>query len=150
MSPSTSIPSKNVFEIGDYSTTLITVEQKTCSRNNNNASTPPKPLLICSPLEEGVFPVLLFLHGYLLYNSFYSHLLQHIASHGFIVVAPQVTYATLLSPSVFFFIFFFGFNDVYRVVAWRSCYFLLLYLLSSVNVDSYTTLGCTYHKRKEF
>ncbi|KAG6428026.1 hypothetical protein SASPL_112274 [Salvia splendens] len=89
MSPSTSIPSTNVFEIGNYTTTLIRAEPSVCNRNKNS-NTPPKPVLICSPIEEGVFPVLLFLHGYLLYNSFYSLLLQHIASHGFIVVAPQL------------------------------------------------------------
>ena len=51
---------------------------------------PPKPLLVAYPADAGEFPVLFFLHGYLLYNSFYSDLIRHIASHGFIVVAPQV------------------------------------------------------------
>ncbi|XP_078430941.1 chlorophyllase-2-like isoform X1 [Wolffia australiana] len=51
---------------------------------------PPKPLLVASPTDEGEFPLLLFLHGYLLYNSFYTQLISHVASHGFIVVAPQL------------------------------------------------------------
>ncbi|KAH6821617.1 chlorophyllase 2 [Perilla frutescens var. hirtella] len=93
MSPSsTATPtsaSTNIFENGNYTTTLTKVEQSICNRSNN-ASSPPRPLLICSPTEEGCFPVLLFLHGYLLSNSFYSQLLQHISSHGFIVVAPQL------------------------------------------------------------
>ncbi|KAL8531046.1 hypothetical protein ACS0TY_007890 [Phlomoides rotata] len=81
--------STNVFQIGFYITKLIKIEPKICNKKING-SDPPRPLLICSPSERGVFPVLLFLHGYLLYNSFYSQLLQHIASHGFIVVAPQL------------------------------------------------------------
>lgn len=104
MSPSTAIPtspSSNVFEIGNYTTTLIKVDQKSCRNRNTNASTPPRPLLICSPSEEGVFPVLLFLHGYLLYNSFYSQLLHHIASHGFVVVAPQVNNSCSTFPFIF-------------------------------------------------
>jgi chlorophyllase len=51
---------------------------------------PPKPLLVAAPREDGEYPVLLFLHGYLAVNSFYSQLFQHVASHGFIVVGPQV------------------------------------------------------------
>ncbi|EPS63536.1 hypothetical protein M569_11246, partial [Genlisea aurea] len=51
---------------------------------------PPRPLLIFTPTDSGFFPVLIFLHGFLLYNSFYSQLLHHVASHGFIVVAPQL------------------------------------------------------------
>ncbi|OIW21200.1 hypothetical protein TanjilG_30801 [Lupinus angustifolius] len=54
------------------------------------AISPPKPLLIANPVEAGLFPILLFLHGFLLENSFYSQLMQHIASHGFIVIAPQL------------------------------------------------------------
>ncbi|KAG9129727.1 hypothetical protein Leryth_015436 [Lithospermum erythrorhizon] len=86
ISPSTSI--NNVFHIGPFATKVKQV------MNNDEPSLcvppPPKPLLIGMPLEDGLFPVLMFLHGYLLYNSFYSQLIHHIASHGFIVVAPQL------------------------------------------------------------
>ncbi|PIM98058.1 Chlorophyllase [Handroanthus impetiginosus] len=89
MTSSTTIPtSTNVFDIGNYVTKLIKVEPQTS--NENTSSSPPRPLIICSPSEPGLFPVLIFLHGYLLYNSFYSQLIRHIASHGFIVVAPQL------------------------------------------------------------
>ncbi|KAL3626323.1 Chlorophyllase-2 [Castilleja foliolosa] len=91
MESSTSTPSasSNVFAIGKYPTNLIKIEQNTCS-SNDSALYPPKQLLVSTPLEAGFYPVLLFLHGYLLYNSFYSQLIQHVASHGFIVVAPQL------------------------------------------------------------
>ncbi|KAL3507788.1 hypothetical protein ACH5RR_033170 [Cinchona calisaya] len=78
----------NVFGVGKYISKLLKVDQQQMS--NDNSSYPPKPLLIATPSEAGVFPVLLFIHGYLLYNSFYSQLVQHIASHGFIVIAPQL------------------------------------------------------------
>ncbi|KAK6117203.1 hypothetical protein DH2020_049082 [Rehmannia glutinosa] len=81
--------SSNVFATGNYTTHLIKVEPPKCT-GNNVSNCPPKPLLISTPSETGLFPVLLFLHGYLLYNSFYSQLIQHIASHGFIVIAPQL------------------------------------------------------------
>lgn len=85
--------STNVFGMGKFMTKLLKVDQKETSSSNTNSpllSPPPKPLLIGTPSESGVFPVLVLIHGYLLYNSFYSQLVQHISSHGFIVVAPQV------------------------------------------------------------
>ncbi|XP_075506840.1 chlorophyllase-2-like [Primulina tabacum] len=90
--PTISTPaSTNIFSLGKYPTNFITIESRTCGFSSKvSPFSPPKPLLICSPTETGEFPVLLLLHGYLLYNSFYSQLIQHIASHGFIVVAPQL------------------------------------------------------------
>ncbi|XP_027117367.1 uncharacterized protein [Coffea arabica] len=83
--------SRNVFGVGKYISKLLKVEQQTSIGNALlGFARPPKPLLIGIPSEAGVFPVLLFIHGYLLYNSFYSQLVQHIASHGFIVIAPQL------------------------------------------------------------
>ncbi|KAJ6431490.1 hypothetical protein OIU84_018882 [Salix udensis] len=93
-SSATATVTTNVFEAGKYTTVLQKVESRTtcCPANTSPPPPvpPPKPLLIVMPCEAGEFPLLVFLHGYLLYNSFYSQLLQHIASHGFIVIAPQV------------------------------------------------------------
>ncbi|XP_019165169.1 PREDICTED: chlorophyllase-2, chloroplastic-like [Ipomoea nil] len=75
----------SVFGVGKYTTQLLTVEP-----NKATPNAPPKPLLIATPTETGDFPVLMFLPGYMILNSFYSQLLQHIASHGFIAVAPQL------------------------------------------------------------
>lgn len=52
---------------------------------------PPKPLLIAHPTEGGLYPTLIFLHGFTLKNFMYRELLHHVASHGFIVVVPQVS-----------------------------------------------------------
>ncbi|KAL2463869.1 Chlorophyllase-2 [Forsythia ovata] len=90
---SSSSSSKNVFDIGNHLIKLIKIEPK-ISNKSGSVCFPPKPLLIGTPSESGVFPVLILLHGYLLYNSFYSQLIKHIASHGFIVVAPQLYIVT--------------------------------------------------------
>ncbi|KAG8370917.1 hypothetical protein BUALT_Bualt13G0033200 [Buddleja alternifolia] len=39
--------------------------------------------------HQTIFPVLLFCHGFMLANTCYTDLLKHIASHGYIVVAPK-------------------------------------------------------------
>ncbi|XP_058728367.1 chlorophyllase-2-like [Vicia villosa] len=84
----------NVFETGKYTTQLQTVDS--CSYKQH--APPPKSLLIATPIEGGKFPILLFLHGYVLSNSFYSQLIQHVASHGFIVIAPQLY--TVAGPDI--------------------------------------------------
>ncbi|KAJ4727417.1 Chlorophyllase [Melia azedarach] len=73
-----------VFTKGTYSTKNITVE------TSSNTSSPPKPLFIVTPVEKGIYKVILFLHGTSLSNKSYSCLFEHMASHGFIVVAPQL------------------------------------------------------------
>lgn len=85
----------NVFETGNYTTKLLRVDS--CSRTQQYVP-PPKSLLIATPIEGGDFPLLLFLHGYLLLNSFYSQLIEHVASHGFIVIAPQLY--TVAGPDI--------------------------------------------------
>ncbi|KAJ1431539.1 Chlorophyllase [Sesbania bispinosa] len=59
----------NVFDTGNYTTQLQRVESCSCTHN----VPPPKSLLIATPVEAGEF----------------SLLIQHVASHGFIVIAPQ-------------------------------------------------------------
>ncbi|MFT6629327.1 MAG: chlorophyllase [Flavobacteriales bacterium] len=57
----------------------------------------PVPFLILVPLGDGPYPVIVFQHGFLLANAYYSELLGHLASHGFVVIAPQM-YASSLIP----------------------------------------------------
>ncbi|KAI3461088.1 hypothetical protein Pfo_017751 [Paulownia fortunei] len=74
--------SSDVFETGKYEVTTITVK-------TSHSSRPPGELFIVAPVTKGTYPVLLFCHGFMLANTWYTNLLQHIASHGYIVVAPK-------------------------------------------------------------
>lgn len=87
-----SVTGGGVFKVGKYVTVLLRVIPESPASSSSPSVPPPKPLLIATPSDEGEFPLLVFLHGYLLYNSFYSQLILHIASHGFIVIAPQVSF----------------------------------------------------------
>lgn len=48
------------------------------------------PLLILAPQTAGNYPVVVFQHGFMTRNEAYRQLLSHLASHGFVVVAPQM------------------------------------------------------------
>lgn len=78
----------SVFDEGNFPVKFITEETPFSSCFDSSA--PPKPLLIATPTVNGNYPIILLLHGFYLRNYFYKGLLQHIASHGFIAVAPQV------------------------------------------------------------
>ncbi|KAK4441476.1 Chlorophyllase-1 [Sesamum alatum] len=71
-----------VFETGKFEVTTISVR-------TSDASRPPIELFIVAPLTKGTYPLLLFCHGFMLRNTWYSDLLRHVASHGYIVVAPK-------------------------------------------------------------
>ncbi|GLJ53804.1 hypothetical protein SUGI_1148460 [Cryptomeria japonica] len=79
---------EDVFKLGPLPTQTLTISQGSA-----------KPLMLVVPSVQGDYPVLLFLHGYLLVNSFYTQLLQHIASHGYITIAPQMYCITCLDAS---------------------------------------------------
>lgn len=81
-------PMASVFDEGKLPFKFITEETPFSSCFDSSA--PPKPLLIATPTVNGTYPVLLLLHGFYLRNYFYKGILQHIASHGFIAVGPQV------------------------------------------------------------
>lgn len=70
-------------------TNLIKVPKK--------GSSPPESFVVVSPKEDGVYPILFFIHGTMLTNEAYSELFKFIASHGFIVVAPKVTFSLISS-----------------------------------------------------
>lgn len=50
----------------------------------------PTAMRIHVPEEAGDFPVIVFQHGFMTQNSAYDEILQHVASHCFVVVAPQM------------------------------------------------------------
>ncbi|KAF2325239.1 hypothetical protein GH714_025575 [Hevea brasiliensis] len=81
-----------VFEAGSISTKAISVKE--------SKSASPKPLFIISPTIGGKYPVFLFFHGTCTTNSVYRSLLEHIASHGYIVVAPQLYNCPVVIPTI--------------------------------------------------
>lgn len=110
-----------VFEQGCYGVSLTRVAEARAptrcgappSRSGAD-SLPPKPLLVAAPHEAGEYPVLLFLHGYMVLNSFYSQLFRQVASHGFIVVGPQLY--TISGPDTTEEI-----NSAVAVMDWLAC-----------------------------
>ncbi|KAJ3689316.1 hypothetical protein LUZ61_018480 [Rhynchospora tenuis] len=83
----------SLFETGKLNVTVLTVKA------GNEASLPPKPVLIASPTDAGMYPVVLFVHGFFCQNKYYTQLLRHISSHGFIIVAPQLFTILPQSPT---------------------------------------------------
>ncbi|KAK1564369.1 hypothetical protein Q3G72_001708 [Acer saccharum] len=81
--PNESAAELPVFNLGSHTPTPITVE-------TSNISSPPKSLFIVSPIEQGSYPVILFFPGTSISNNAYSQLFEHISSHGFVVVSPQL------------------------------------------------------------
>ena len=66
------------FEMGDFSVARHSIDDA------------PVELLAFAPEESGDYPPVVFQHGFLMANSHYGDLLEHLASHGFIVLAPQM------------------------------------------------------------
>lgn len=73
----------SVFERGNLSVKSFKVKKSDVTR-------PPAEVLIVAPEAEGCYPTLLFCHGYCTQTTWYSQLLHHISSHGYIILAPQV------------------------------------------------------------
>uniref|UniRef100_A0ACD5Y603 Uncharacterized protein n=1 Tax=Avena sativa TaxID=4498 RepID=A0ACD5Y603_AVESA len=72
----------SVFQPGKLAVEVIQVD-------HSAVPTPPIPILIVAPKDAGTYPVAMLLHGFFLHNHLYEQLLRHMASHGFIMVAPQ-------------------------------------------------------------
>ncbi|KAL8055465.1 hypothetical protein ABFX02_04G057700 [Erythranthe guttata] len=97
----------SVFMAGKIGGEVKTIKVKKSDANGAE-------LLIVTPKAQGSYPVLLFCHGYSTQTTWYSHLLQHISSHGYIVVAPQIAFALALghAPTSLKFKALFGLDPV--------------------------------------
>jgi Chlorophyllase len=49
-----------VFETGSKHVKMFTAETEKCMTAEKSHPTPPKPLLVASPMEEGEYPVVVF------------------------------------------------------------------------------------------
>uniref|UniRef100_A0A0E0M4Q7 Uncharacterized protein n=1 Tax=Oryza punctata TaxID=4537 RepID=A0A0E0M4Q7_ORYPU len=79
-----------VFQSGKLAVEVIEVDHE--------EPRPPIPIMVVAPKDAGTYPVAMLLHGFFLRNCFYRGLLTHLASHGFIMVAPQF-HVNLISTS---------------------------------------------------
>lgn len=80
-----------------FDTGLLAVEVKTVKPNLMKVThSLDKPVMVVAPTEAGTYPVIVFLHGFELKEYYYEQLLGHVASHGFIAVAPQLYFVTVL------------------------------------------------------
>jgi len=50
----------------------------------------PVPLLVYAPDAPAAYPVVVFQHGFMTRNRAYGEVLRHLATHGFVAVAPQM------------------------------------------------------------
>ncbi|XP_057773508.1 chlorophyllase-1-like [Salvia miltiorrhiza] len=73
----------SVFEAGNLSV-------KTMKVKKSDGCRPPAEVLVVAPEAQGRYPLVLFCHGYCTQTSWYSQLLCHISSHGYILVAPKL------------------------------------------------------------
>ncbi|MQL86378.1 hypothetical protein Taro_018913 [Colocasia esculenta] len=67
-------------------------------KEQTDASSPPRALLIISPTEAGRYPVILFLPGKSMRIHYYRQLFEHVASHGYIAVVPQLPCSEASQP----------------------------------------------------
>lgn len=101
----------------------------------------PVPFLAWVPEEPGRYAVVVMQHGFLVENALYGTVLEHVASHGFVVVAPQMYAADsnpLGKPSAF--------EEAAAAADWYG--WLEEALFSVVDVDVATErLGLVGHSR---
>uniref|UniRef100_A0A0E0M7S0 chlorophyllase n=1 Tax=Oryza punctata TaxID=4537 RepID=A0A0E0M7S0_ORYPU len=136
-----------VFDHGSHGVTLVKVDEAPARKCSAAAKTgtapaggaPPKPLLVAAPCDAGDYPVVVFLHGYLANNSFYSQLFEHVASHGFVVVGPQLY--TMSGPDTTDEI-----NSAAAVINWLAGGDLTSKLPPNVRVDT-TKISISGHSR---
>lgn len=60
------------------------------ARATANASPDATRISLWYPAQAGTYAVIVFQHGFLMDTAYYDSLLTHVASHGFIVAAPQM------------------------------------------------------------
>lgn len=59
-------------------------------RTEITAPAAPVNLDVYVPADDGRYPVVVFFHGFTASRRYYETILEHVAGHGFVVVAPQM------------------------------------------------------------
>lgn len=91
--PGIYVGSGNVYQTGSLSTQKFTVA--------SDSTQSPVDAIGYAPSSAGRYPVVVLQHGFSLENGYYETILKHLASHGFVVLAPQMyTGGVFSAPSV--------------------------------------------------
>lgn len=88
VAPDVSLPDEDIYVAGSLEVVRLDIPV------GNNG--PEVPLVIHHPSVDGVYPVVVLQHGFSLRNTAYNDMAVHLASHGYVVVAPQ-----MYAPSLF-------------------------------------------------
>jgi len=70
------------YQPGELS--IVTIDVARCDQ------AAPVSLRVYAPESPGEYAVIVFQHGFMSRNDAYDEILRHLASHGFVVVAPQM------------------------------------------------------------
>ncbi len=70
-----------------FSPGVVPVSKISLKEGDNGA---PKPILIYAPNDAETRPVVFLFHGFLCSSTWFENILFHLATHGFITVAPQM------------------------------------------------------------
>jgi len=76
------VGSGDPYTIGELP--IVTLDVNRCDRSA------PVALRIHAPQARGDYAIVVFQHGFMSRNSAYDDILSHVASHGLVVVAPQM------------------------------------------------------------
>ncbi|KAG6541373.1 hypothetical protein Mapa_017242 [Marchantia paleacea] len=85
----------DVFDVPQAGPDRVPTCHKTAPSPSPAGSPAPRHLLIAVPLQSGVYPVVHLQHAFTMKIDFYTQLLQHVASFGYIVIAPQMPQLSL-------------------------------------------------------
>ncbi len=81
-----------------YNVGTLAVATRTVPTSESGAGV---EFVLSQPTTPGLYPVIVLQHGFLLEDDYYTTLVEHVASHGFVVLAPQMYEPSFLAaPSV--------------------------------------------------
>lgn len=83
----TATPDDDAATVDIYAPGPHTVLQKDVAENADGNA---QAVRIFYPAEAGTYPYINFVHGFQLKNIYYDQILTQLASHGFIIVSPQL------------------------------------------------------------
>lgn len=90
VSSDTGSPVTDVYTLGPHEVARLQI----AAANGLN-----KDIIVHHPLNAGSYPLVVIQHGFALRNSAYDAMAKHVASHGYVVVAPQMYTGAFSAPN---------------------------------------------------